>query len=108
MTRNFFLGGFALPPPPLRDDDPPSSIARIGLAGTGFHAGRGYVVTCAHVLSLATGSDWWSEDQPSVKSLDEVRVALAWSASGPAEFRVTSLVAWYPPRAVSARPRDGL
>lgn len=84
-----------------------SLVARIGLTGGGFHVGRGYVITCAHLLNLAAGSDWLSEEPPSRASVAAIRVAFPRSASGQSEF-AANLVAWYPARLESARRRDEL
>jgi hypothetical protein len=84
-----------------------SQVARIGLTGGGFHVGRGYVVTCAHVLSLAAGLEWLSEEPPSTASLAAIPVVFPRSASGQSEF-AANVVAWYPARLESARRREEL
>lgn len=70
------------------------------VAGAGFLAPRGVVVTCAHVVNAALGHQQLRRDEPR----GEIRIDLPWGA-GKKEFR-GSIVAWRPPVAPDMRRPD--
>ena len=70
------------------------------VAGAGFLAPRGVVVTCAHVVNAALGHQQLRREEPR----GEIRIDLPWGA-GKKEFR-GSIVAWRPPVAPDMRRPD--